>query len=43
MDFPGVLPPDAVYEINHPNEGAPSNEQGLLSMFPTVESSLGII
>jgi hypothetical protein len=38
---PPPLP--AVYEINHPNEGAPSNEQGLLSMFPTVESSLGII
>jgi hypothetical protein len=43
MDFPGVLPPDAapplmpaVYEIAHSNEGAPSNEQGLLSKFSTV-------
>ncbi|CAG8901378.1 unnamed protein product [Penicillium egyptiacum] len=38
---PPPLP--AVYEIDHSNEGAPSNEQGLLFKIPTVEGSLGII
>ncbi|CAG8018354.1 unnamed protein product [Penicillium nalgiovense] len=38
---PPPLP--AVYEIDHSNEGAPSNEQGLLSRIPTVERPLGII
>mgnify|MGYP007007022424 CR=1 FL=1 len=38
---PPSLP--AVYEIDHSNEGAPSNEQGLLFKIPTVEGSLGII
>lgn len=38
---PPPLP--AVYEIDHSNEGAPSNEQGLLFKIPTVERSLSII
>lgn len=38
---PPALP--AVYEIDHPNERAPSNEQGLSSKIPTVERSLGVI
>jgi hypothetical protein len=38
---PPLMP--AVYEIAHSNEGAPSNEQGLLSKFSTVERSSGII
>ncbi|CAG8904892.1 unnamed protein product [Penicillium nalgiovense] len=37
---PPPLP--AVYEIDHSNEGAPSNEQGLLFKISTVERSLGI-
>ena len=38
---PPALP--AVYGIEHINQGAPSNEQGLLFKDPTVETSLGII
>ena len=38
---PPALP--AVYVIDHSNEGAPSNGQGLLYEIPTLERSLGII
>ncbi|CAG8129972.1 unnamed protein product, partial [Penicillium nalgiovense] len=36
-------PLPAVYDIDHSNEGAPSDEQGLLFKISTVERSLGII